>query len=165
MATKSGNYVLLDDGTWAQQVQIAGTDASSSSTGALGVNVKQADAIIPVDIQNKLAQTIQTHSGSVVAPNGGSASGSYIDCDGWDNVVVHLNASLSATGDSEIRLLWSNDGSTMTTYQVVQFEDVVTHDKKVSKDYKIKMRYLSIQVRNLNAASANTMSAWAYFKM
>jgi hypothetical protein len=141
-------------------------DTNIASSGVtLSTSIDQTNVIVPTDDQNGLSRTIQTHTSSVVTPNGGSASGSYIDCDGWDNVVVHLNASLSAAGDNEIRLLWSNDGLSMTTYQVVQFEDVVTHDKKVSKDYKIKMRFLSVQLRNLNASSANTMSAWTYFKM
>jgi hypothetical protein len=158
MATKSGNYVLLDDGTWAQQVQIAGTDASSSSTGALGVNVKQADAIVPVDIQNRLASTIQTQSGVSIAPSGSNLLANFIDCDGFDKVAGTLMND-AATNNS-LNLKWSNDGTNFHGDELILASAAV---QKRPFETGVKARYLKVEALNGDVA-AHTMSAWVYLK-
>jgi hypothetical protein len=158
MATKSGNYVLLDDGTWAQQVQIAGTDASSSSTGALGVNVKQADAIVPVDIQNRLASTIQTHSGVVVAATTGTSASAFIDTDGFDKIAISLYND--AQTNSGAYLEWSNDNATAHGAETIIA--TATARNKISIT-DTKARYVRLVIQNTDAAP-HTMNAWAYLK-
>jgi hypothetical protein len=158
MATKSGNYVLLDDGTWAQQVQIAGTDASSSSTGALGVNVKQSDAIVPVDIQNRLASTIQTHSGVVVAATTGVADSVWFDSDGFTDIAfTMMNDAATA---SALHIYWSNDNS--TTHGLETNVLTGTQQQKAGQ-VSIKARYFKVRLANTDAAP-HTMSAWVLLK-
>lgn len=156
MSTKSGQFVYLDDGTVAQQVQIAGTD--SQSTGALGVNVKQSDAIVPVDIQNRLASTIQTHAGVAVAGSGSASQASYMDCDGFDKVAITLlnDASLASSAN----ILWSNDGTTNHGSETVIVSGPTSIKAGVTD---IKARYAKVQVVNGDTA-VHTMSAWAYLK-
>jgi hypothetical protein len=114
MATKSGNYVLLDDGTWAQQVQIAGTDASSSSTGALGVNVKQSDAIVPTDMQARLINTNAAQAAVAVAPSSNNTQSTWtLVPDGMSEFINNLTID-AALANVYMTVYWSEDGTTTT---------------------------------------------------
>jgi hypothetical protein len=135
-----------------------GVDAKVNANGNVQVDLEEASSIIPIDIQSRLASTIQTHNAVSVAISGSSSS-AWLDCDGFDKLAVHLKNDGSTS--SQVNLLWSVDGSTQIGYETIlasgssQYRSVLTD---------VKSRYVMVQIQNLDAALAHTMSAYAYLK-
>jgi hypothetical protein len=138
------------------KVSIAGADSSS---GALGVDVKASQIIVPTDVQSRYSKTIQTHSGTVVAPSGWN-QGPWIDCDGFDKLA--FNFKNDGTTSSDIYIDWSTDGTNAGQAGV---DAVVTGNTQQYRSgiVDIKLRYARIALKN-NDAAPHTMSAWAFLK-
>jgi hypothetical protein len=143
MPTKSGKYVYLEDGSNAEQVYVA--------------NPGDTNSIMPIDIQSRYAQTIQTHNAVSVATTATSAS-SWIDCDGFDKIAGTLKND--ATTTSNITIDWSNDGAT-----VHGTENIIVNGTGTTRAgiQDVKARYARISVYNGDTVS-HTMSAWIYLK-
>ncbi|OLS39145.1 hypothetical protein [Bacillus sp. MRMR6] len=135
-------------------VKIAGAD---SSGGAVNTSIKEAQAIIPVDIQARLSQTIQTHSGAIIAPSNAN-SGAWIDVDGFDKVGVTMISDL-ANNNQVVQIHWSNDNTNQHGTEV--FPSIALKEKPYITD--IKARYCRLQLQNGDTAP-HTMSAWLYLK-
>ena len=117
------------------------------------------NAIIPVDVQARLSQTIQTHNAVSVAASGTSNQTNYMDCDGFDKLgVTALN---DAATSNTVNVIWSNDGvnphgqETVCSAQATSLRSGITD---------VKARYVKVQLINGDGALAHIMSAWAYLK-
>lgn len=114
--------------------------------------------IIPVDVQARMSQTIQTHSGAIVAQSTSSDS-AWIDTDGFGEIAITMLNSASTT--SAVSLLWSNDGVSK------QGEDIIltsnTQNRRAGAT-STKARYVIVQIQNGNTVP-NTFNAWAYLKV
>jgi hypothetical protein len=122
-----------------------------------GSNIAQ-----PVDIQARLSQTIQTHSGVSVAPSGNSAgnyASTWIDCDGFDKIGITLNND--AATSSNIDIYWSNDNSAIHGREQNVIPSGTLAIRAGITD--VKARYARVYVFN-NDAAPHTFSAWAYLK-
>jgi hypothetical protein len=152
MAEKRGQYVYNDDGTVSQLVSISGAD---SNGGGLGISTNE---VLPVDIQARLSQTIQTHSGVSIAPSGSSGS-VWIDCDGFDKLAITtLN---DASKSLAISVQWSHDGVNIQGAEM---------DIKSTGSYlwgatitDVKSRYVKVSIYN-NDTAPHTINAWIYLK-
>lgn len=132
--------------------------ANADGTYSTLVHGTGSDFIQPIDIQSRLAQTIQTHNAvSVVASN--YSSGSWIDCDGFDKLAITF--SNDAATASFVDVSWSNDG----TNTHANDSSVVANNSVQRKTgiVDIKARYAKLTINNLDTV-AHTMSAWAYLK-
>jgi hypothetical protein len=113
--------------------------------------------ILPVDIQSRLAQTIQTHNAVSIATTAWS-NGNWIDADGFDKVgVTMLN---DASTSSQLNIQWSNDGSSIHGNENL-LTTATSNLRQGITD--IKARYFRVQLNNGDTIS-HTMSAWAYLK-
>lgn len=122
------------------------------------LNVKQAgsDVQMPVDIQSRYQQTVQTHNAVSVAASGES-QGAWIDTNGFHDVSATLLNDAATT--STLSFFWSNDGS--TTHGI---EHVLSNtEKNKAASATIKARYMKVRIHNGDTA-AHVMSAWAYLK-
>jgi hypothetical protein len=146
MPTKTGQWVYMDDGTVAQQVY----------------NETDQTTIKPVDIQSRLASTIQTHTGATVAAGGssqGNFSSSWIDCDGFSEIAVTLMND--GTTNSSAQIWWSNDN----TNQHGNDDPIVGGTPRYrAGSVTIKARYAKVVIWNNDGAAPHTMSAWALLK-
>jgi hypothetical protein len=113
--------------------------------------------IMPIDIQSRLATTIQTHNAVSVATVSSSQS-SWIDTDGFTDIAVSLlnDASFSCYVDIQ----WSSDGS---TYQGLDSGVISGTLTRKSASVPTKMRYARIVAGN-NDTVSHTMSSFAYLK-
>jgi hypothetical protein len=146
------------DATGSLQVKIAGADDTSS--GALGTNIKSSEAIVPVDIQNRLSQTIQTHNAVSVGASATSANSGWIDCDGFDKLgVTFLN---DASKNFSISILWSNDAVSQQGGDM-DVKSTGTNSAYSSTIVDVKARYAKVSLYNTDTI-AHTVSAWAYLK-
>lgn len=93
MAEKRGQYQYNDDGTISQLV---GGD----------INLDGSNAAIPVDIQARYAESIQTHN-AVVNPS--AAASSFIPCEKFSELVCHMNVA------GTILVEWSVDGTAVVS--------------------------------------------------
>jgi hypothetical protein len=122
------------------------------------VSGMDSNSLQPVDIQSRLASTIQTHSGVVVGATTGTSDSVWIDCDGFDKVgLTFLNASAVP---SSVDVYWSNDG---TNIQGGDLGLMTGSNYIKSTLLDIKARYIKIRLNNTDA-SPRTMNAWAYLK-
>jgi hypothetical protein len=146
MPTKTGQWVYMEDGSVAQQVYAA--------------NAADVNSVTPVDIQSRLASTIQTHSGVVVAPSSTSyGANAWVDTDGFTDIAVTLlnDASVSSVVD----VFYSNDGSNEHGSETVIASGTPL---KRAGSTSLKARYIKVRVTNSDAGAAHTMNAWAYLK-
>lgn len=146
MPNKSGQYVYMEDGTVAQQVYAA--------------NAADVNSVTPVDIQSRLASTIQTHNGAVVTPSGssfGSYASSWIDCDGFDKIAITVFNDASV--NSDVQVIWSNDNANQHGVEALG----VSNNRYRPHLTDIKSRYARLFISNPDAAP-HTFNAWVMLK-
>lgn len=124
----------------------------------LDINVNASAVIQPVDVQARYAQTIQTHSATVITPSTTSVQSSWMDCNGFDKVAITLLNDAATSSDSSIS--WSHDGSTVQGKETVLAS---ASQKERCGVVDIKARYAKVSVTNFDAAP-HTISAWVYLK-
>jgi hypothetical protein len=125
-------------------------------TNPLAVRQVASDVIVPVDIQARLASTIQTHNAVSVAASGNSTS-SWIDTDGFLEIAVTV---LSDLAKFNITIQWSNDGNSL---QGSDWDVKVSTKTNDSVSVTTKARYARLFLYNSDTAT-HIMSAWAYLK-
>lgn len=101
----------------------------------------------------------QTHV-NVSIPLSSNNVSSFMSCDGYDKIAVHLSndGATSSSGDIE----WSFDGITQTTYDAGVIASNTTQKKTGLVD--VKAPYVRFRAYNNDATASHTMSAWVYFK-
>jgi hypothetical protein len=142
------------DATGSLQVKIAGADDTSS--GALNVKLADSGIILPVDVQTRYPQTIQTHNAVSVSASAFS-NGTWALCEGFDKIAITvLN---DAAVSSEVIIQYSNDG--VNLHGSEYFGATSLKEKKHLSE--IGAKWFRIVLNNKDAAT-HTMSAWAYLK-
>jgi hypothetical protein len=124
----------------------------------LAVRQIQSDVILPIDIQSRYAQTIQTHNAVSVPASGSSSSTLWIDCDGFTNVAFTLYND--AGTNSTVQLSWSHDGSTQHGTDT----PIIDTNRWKTGETGVKARYMRVFIANNDATLAHTMSSWVYLK-
>lgn len=124
------------------------------------VEVYGSTIMQPVDIQSRLATTIQTHNAISIAGTNGFSNGAniWIDCNGYDRIGITMTSD--AATSNVINLLWSNDGTNDQGFEVIGGSSAI---QRRALETAIKARYLKVQLQNGDAA-AHTMSGWVYLK-
>jgi hypothetical protein len=145
MPTKSGKYVYLEDGSNAEQVYVA--------------NPGDTNSIIPIDIQSRYAQTIQTHNAVSVGSSNGYSDSSWIDADGFDKIAITMKNDAGTS--SYVDIHWSHDGANRIGIEFGVIPSNVNAEKSAITD--IKARYVRVRVVNADTI-AHTMTAYAYLK-
>ena len=143
-----------------QHEKTDGTMVLTGKNNPLPASIESSNIMQPVDIQSHYQQTVQTHTGAMIAPGVWSTPSTWVDCAGFDNVA--LNMSNDATTATRVHMLWSNDGVTGigTDYDVLpNASGYQTRSAIVGT----KARYCKPSILNGDAAP-HTMSAWVYLK-
>jgi hypothetical protein len=125
----------------------------------LAVKTSSSDIIQPVDLQSRLQTIIQSHNAVSLAAGALSDSATWIDCNGYDEIVVTFlnDAATSAT----THILWSNDGTNLHGISRGTASSNKEHDPKL---LPVGARYAKVRLAN-NDTVAHTMSAWTYLKV
>jgi hypothetical protein len=152
---KMSQYVKLADGTWAQRVQIAGTDDSGS--GALGVELKGSIVAQPVDVQARYQTTIQTHAGVMIAPSALNQS-AWVDVSSFDKLAV--NVTNDAFKNFSLVLLWSTNGTDVSGRESLP---VAAAQRWVSHEVGTKLKYVKVELQNTDV-EPHTFSSHVYLK-
>jgi hypothetical protein len=123
-----------------------------------GVSITTANPL-PINIQSRYSQTIQTHNAVSIGASQWSTSTTWIDCDGFDKIAFTLLNDAIVTSSGNI--LWSNDGVAQHGEEV----SVLATNNLIRKTgiTDVKARYAKLSINN-GDASAHTISAWAYLK-
>ena len=123
------------------------------------VQLSGSDIQVPVDIQSRYAQTIQTQAGTMLPPTTGTATGVWVDCSCFDKMgITFLYESVTASAGD---LQWSNDGVTAHGQEINAIVGGTANRKQGITD--VKARYARLILFNTDAAP-HTMSAWIYLK-
>ena len=121
-------------------------------------NIQEAGIMIPVDIQSRYSQTIQTHN-AIVLTTVNSKSGAWIDCGSFEKIACTLLTEV-ATDKTLIQFHWSNDGVVLHGRDSFTGIPVMAEKSFIAET---KARYVRIQIQN-NDTVSHTVSAWAYLK-
>lgn len=158
--TVEGTYkpLILEDGLIP--VKLGGVDADS---GALPVTLTASDIMQPVEIQSRIATTIQTHNGVTVSPNGNSSNPAFVDANGFNDIAITV-LNDSNTAQFAVTILWSNDGVNVHGAETVLNSAVAVWSNSRSAQVASKARYFKIILLNSDTANPHIMSAWAYLK-
>lgn len=125
------------------------------------VKISESEISVPTDNQARFSQTIQTHSGVTVAPTTGTNDSAWIDCDGFNDVVIsQINDAATA---SHVHVFWSHDNGT-TTHGTGTNVLTGTQQQKDPVQIPVKARYLRLRLSNTDA-SPHIMSAFVYLKV
>lgn len=119
-----------------------------------------SDIIAPIEIQSRIASTIQTHNAVSIPLSGNSITASFIDMDGFDKVAFTILCD-NGTSTYSMNIMWSNDGTSQHGYESVLSVAAGVNRQAITD---IKSRYMKVQVANADASAAHTFSAWAYLK-
>jgi hypothetical protein len=123
------------------------------------VSGMDSNSLQPVDIQSRLASTIQTHTGVVVAPSGNNIATSFIDCDGFDKAACTMTNGVA--GSTSAIVIWSNDAASTHGYETIIPAASGTNYQGI---LDIKARYLKLQLLNNDASNPHTLNAWIMLK-
>lgn len=130
----------LGDGVWARRTSL-----------------EDAEIMLPVDVQNHHQELIQTHNAVSIALSGTSAS-SYTEVRGFDKIGINVNMT-SGTGMS-VYVDFSYDGvnyiSTITAYDGTA--------NNVAVEVPVTAPFARINIKNKDASSAKTTTAYIYLK-
>ena len=118
----------------------------------------EQEHIAPVSIQDRYAQTIQTHNAVSVGATNGASDSAWVDCSGFSEVAFTL---LNDAGtNTAVDVHWSHDGVAQHGYEQLL---AVANQQRRAGQVPIKAKYVRFRVMNTDASS-HTMSAWAYLK-
>lgn len=164
--TDTAGHIKTDSGIWVPmrgtengelQVKISG--AEDSSSGSLGVNIKQSEVMIPVDIQSRYTRTIQTHNAVSIGASSSSSS-NFFSSDGFNEISITL--LLDGGTASQVYIHWSHDGvnphgddSTLPGNSTGNLKAFTT---------SVKAKYFKVILRNNDASSSRIATAYAYLK-
>lgn len=134
-----------------------GYQAEVTADGNQKTALSESAVILPVDIQARYQQTIQTHTGASVTPSGWLPS-TAIDTSGFSEIGITIFND--ATTSNSVVLEWSHDGVTKHGGEIVLASSA---RKDGAVTVPTKARYVKVSLNNGDTAP-HTMSAWAYLK-
>jgi len=124
-----------------------------------GAIMEGSDVQLPIEIQGRVAQTIQTHNAVSIGANAWSSS-AYLDGSGFSTICVTANMA-SGTGMSVV-VDFSHDG--VNYFSGVTVYDSTANTFAPSVEIPLSARYFRVGVKNKDATNAKTTSAYAYLK-
>lgn len=125
-------------------------------TGTANVQVTASTIMQPVDLQNRLTSTIQTHNAVAVSPSTASIPSTWMDCNGFDQLALTLKNDASSNFTATI--YWSNDNSNIHGSETAV--NAVVGSQFAART-PIKARYAKVAPYN-NDTVSHTISAWSY---
>lgn len=132
-------------------------NANGDVVGAVEIN--GTTIMQPIDIQSRLATTIQTHNAVSVAATTGISTSSVIDCAGYDQLAITFQSD--AVASNQVEVVWNNVGTSINQGSEVPLATSTARYRAAI--VPIKARYCTIVIYNTDAA-AHTISVWAYLK-
>ena len=144
-----------DDGNLL--IKIAGTEDSGG--GSLKVTLDNSTIRLPVDVQSRYPQTIQTHSGVMIGPTPATNSSGWMDCSEYNHIAV---TALSSGNGIVAEVQWSNDGVNRhggRGSKVINAPALNDGDGIV----ETRAKFFRVVLQNTNT-EPQTMSTWAYLK-
>lgn len=133
---------------------------ASTNGGALGVDITQADAIVPMDVQNHLTQTIQAFN-AVSIPLSTTSQSAWINCDGFLDVTFLLKNDASTNSYADFQYSFDG-GTTIASADYTALVSSTSQNKTVNMP--VKAPYIRINLANGDAGAAHTMSGWVYLR-
>lgn len=132
-----------------------------------GISVQESDVIIPIDIQNRLTQSIVALNAVALTIAGGAtpnSTSSAITCDGFDNMSIVSVSSVANLG--QIMIMWSFDNSTFTMNEVPSGDKVVNAGTQTTRVMTVPVRapYCKVQFVNQDTTNAPTVTMDIYLK-
>jgi hypothetical protein len=128
------------------------------SDNPLATRQIDSDIIIPVDVQARLSETIQTHNAVSVGASTGTSDSAWVDTDGFTEVGITIMNDAGTA--SLLHIYWSNDG---VTNQGAIYNALTGTDNLKSYTTPTRARYIKVRLGNTDAI-AHVMSAWVYLK-
>lgn len=128
------------------------------TTGVLSVKIDSTDKQLPIQMQSRLANQIQTHNNTLVAPSTWS-KGSWNDCSKFDKISVHVLNDASTSNQAYI--YWSFDQSTEHGIEQIM-GDSTSKSRTILTDRKAP--YFKIGVLNGDSTTAHTFIIWTEMK-
>lgn len=151
--------MVKDDGTIVNQANGINTDGSKN------VAVKDFDTtyVLPMEIQRRLATTVQVIDALAVGANAWSSNTAFFDVDGWDKAGV----TVSMTGGTGmiVAVDYSHDGTTY--FASAPSSDTFLYDgsaNNISSEISVLARFIRISVKNKDGVNPKTVSAYIYPK-
>lgn len=145
-------------------------DSSGKGIGydnPLAVDLAQSDAIIPVDVQNHLTQSIVALNAVALTISGGatpSSTSSAITCDGFNEISVTEISSVSHNGYFAIQ--WSYDNTNFNVWEVVAGDKINNNLTTNARWGTVPVRapYCKIILQNADATATPTVTLNVYLK-
>jgi hypothetical protein len=147
-----------------QPVTIVG---ASNSSGNVNVDIAQSDAIVPIDVQNHLTQTVVAINAVALTIAGGATpntTSAAITCDGFNEISVVQTSSVLNSG--RFQILWSYDNTNFNAYELCQGDKIINSGSYTTRVATVPVRapYCKIFVENQDTTATPTVTAWAYLK-
>jgi hypothetical protein len=119
-----------------------------------GMNIKEAQVMIPTEQQAKYAETRQIHTNQTVNLSGTNTS-AYQDLTNYTDLAITFTNSASAT--CTVDLLWSHDGAAAVATETVLPSAARQNGYATTKR---KARYVAVKLTNGDSTAAKTMNSW-----
>lgn len=143
-------------------------DSNGMPIPEVSVQFDQANAIMPVDVQNHLTQNITALNAVALTIAGGAtptSTSSSIVCDGFITLNVIMHSSVSHNGLFQI--LWSYDNSSFNIWELVQSANGNVNSGTYSDRWStipVRAPYCKIIAQNSDGTIAPTVSVYAYLQ-
>lgn len=122
------------------------------------IGVSESEIIIPVDIQTRYAQTIQTHNAVSVVASGNSSS-PWFDCSGFDKIAVMGQSNQALNWGIEIH--WSDDSSSQRGLETLIAPSPANSKIQITD---VKAKFFRVVVKNTDATTSQIISTYTYLK-
>jgi hypothetical protein len=133
----------------------------------LPVDLTTSEAIIPVDVQNHLTQSITALNAVALTVSGGAtptSTSSAITCDGFNEISIIQSSSVSHNGSFQI--WWSFDNSTFTLGESPSGDRIQNNGTFGTRFATMPVRapYCKIGITNADGTATPTVTANVYLK-
>lgn len=161
-----GETMAVND--WIRKILMVGRSGNSvevDNDGNINTGLSNSKIVQPVDIQARLTQSIQTHTGVTIPNNNGVSTGiGWVDSHVDGSPLTHLGITASMTSGTGMRIevQFSNDG--VNYFSFISVYDGTTKDFATDKDIQLSARWFRISITNKDASAPKVTNAHAYLK-
>lgn len=124
-----------------------------------GAIMEGSDVQLPVEIQGRATQTIQSHNAVSIPANGWNSS-SWFDVSAYDKVAVSANMT-SGTGMT-LNVDFSHDGVNFFANSYSIFYDGT--QPSPAFEIPVMSKFVRVSIKNKDATNAKTTSAYLFLK-
>lgn len=126
-----------------------------------GMNIKEAQVMIPTEQQAAYSKTVVAYGPSPIPANTYVTGSGYIDCDGFRTIAVSVNMT-GGTG-MNFTIDWSHDGTSyFANPQAVAYDG---SSQAAAAEMPVLARYARIGIKNKDASNVKTTTAYFMLKV